>query len=573
MSRPLLRFDSPWLVALLLAGLSLIASSPLLSDSWFISHEALAPIERVIAYAEEIRHGDFYPRWLSVTYNGKGSPFFNFYSPAFYQIAAWLHVAGLPLLLSIKIPSLILFFGGAWGMYLWTREHFTNTGGLIAAIIYLFTPYHFVDIYVRGAFAEFAALAILPYLFWSIDQTLKSDKNLRDVVLLALCSALLLLTHNLSTIMIFPFALLYTLFRFYQSGSDRLRLLAVAAGPIIGAGLSAFYWLPILFERKALYNFSGALTTGYFSYEYHFVYPGQWFSSFWGFGESLIGPEDGMSFQIGLLLSGSLLLSLLALFKLQRTQRQFLLLSLTLGCLALLLTTAATAFIYQLLPPLAYIQFPWRFLGPATLLLAASCGALGPAFQAQRFYPLLIIVLIGLAIFLSAGQRTVQQSITENFDELEPAAISEQLFGPMCSGDEYLPRWATAEAFDSQTDGKPQTSSGSISQLLVQGKKMRFTVSGSEKQATVTVPWFYFPGWQASIDQNSTPVTPSPLGFLELLVPPGAHNIELSFDSTAPRIAGWLVSASTLAGLGAAIFYRQRMHRLTNNPGPNNEPA
>jgi hypothetical protein len=188
---------------LLLASLTLITSAPLWSVDWFTSHENLAPIDRVLAYAAEIRHGDFYPRWLSLTYYGKGSPFANFYSPAFYLLVAWLHAAGLPLLISLKALSTLLFFAGAWGMYLWTRPHFGNLGGLVAAIVYLFTPYHFVDIYVRAAFAEFAALAVLPYLFWAIDRATRPTgifaRRYSGRVLSAAPSR-----PHLSAVMIFP---------------------------------------------------------------------------------------------------------------------------------------------------------------------------------------------------------------------------------------------------------------------------------------------------------------------------------------------------------------------------------
>ncbi len=171
-------------ILLLLAILSLVSSVPLWSVDWFVSHENIDLIERVIAYTEEIRHGDIYPRWLSLTYYGKGSPFANFYSPGFYLLSAWLHSLGLPLLISLKIPATLLFFAGSWGMYLWTRPHFGNIGSVAAAIVYLFTPYHFVNIYVRGAFAEFAALAVLPYLFWAIDRTIKAGLDLREILTL-----------------------------------------------------------------------------------------------------------------------------------------------------------------------------------------------------------------------------------------------------------------------------------------------------------------------------------------------------------------------------------------------------
>ena len=109
-------------------------------------HEGLDPLKRVMALSAEIRHGDPYPRWLFDTYHGKGSPFFNFYTPGFYLFSAYLHTAGFPLVVALKLTSVLLFFAGGWGMLLWTRRYGGQVGGLLAAILYLFAPYHFVDI-------------------------------------------------------------------------------------------------------------------------------------------------------------------------------------------------------------------------------------------------------------------------------------------------------------------------------------------------------------------------------------------------------------------------------------------
>lgn len=100
-----------------------------------MTHEGIAPLQRVIAISHEIRQGDLYPRWLSVPHYGSGSVFFIFYSPLFYLSASFLHVLGIPLVLSIKAICLIIFFSGGLGMFLWAREHSGSYGALIAATL------------------------------------------------------------------------------------------------------------------------------------------------------------------------------------------------------------------------------------------------------------------------------------------------------------------------------------------------------------------------------------------------------------------------------------------------------
>jgi hypothetical protein len=74
---------------------------------------------------------------------------------------------------------------------------------------------------------------------------------------------------------------------------------AVEAGLrfLLGLGLSAFIWAPALAARQ--YAAINRAVEGYGRYSNHFVYLHQLFYSPWGYGLSVPGPEDGMSFALG----------------------------------------------------------------------------------------------------------------------------------------------------------------------------------------------------------------------------------------------------------------------------------
>lgn len=552
MTIPVRRYALPegvWPAAAVLAGLAMVASSPLFAAGWYLSHEDLTPLERLIALSAEIRHGDLYPRWLFDSYGGNGSPYFNFYSPAFYFAAAYLHVVGVPLTISLKIPAFLLFFAGAWGMYLWVRGQGGHLGGMIAAILYLFAPYHFVDIYVRGALAEFSALAVLPYLFLGIDLALDPARQRTGVLAVAAGAALMPLTHHLSTLMIIPFALFYTLWRWRQTGRSRKRILAPLGGALAGAGLSAFYWLPMLLERRYLLDFAGALTSGYYAYTRNFVSPGQWFSPTWGFGSPFNGTEEELSRQVGIVLLGAVALVVLTLSRVDLSSRHRALTLLALGGLALFMTTAASAFVYRAVPPLAYVQFPWRFLGPAVFFLAAAGAGLGTLPLARRFGLPLLILLAALSIVVSSAQRSVSKAIQQDFVQAEADMISGRGLGGFSNWDEYLPRWASRELLKARPELKPYAPTAEITRVQVVGRELRFTVTARAAPAMLVVPWHYFPGWRASASGQDVPVRPSQDGFLQLAVPPGTFEVRVWFGTTWPRVAGWLLAAATLAGL------------------------
>ncbi len=370
---------------------------------------------------------------------------------------------------------------------------------------------------------------------------------------------MLLLFHNLSVVTIFPFAVLYTLCGLWHKGMTRSNLIAIGLGPVIGIGLSAFYWLPVILERKFLNNFSEAVTSGYFSFENHFVYPEQWFSTTWGFGGSVIGPNDGMSFQVGLLFMICIPLSLLLFRKLSIPQRKFVTINLVCGFLALLLTTSITTSLYHSIPILSFVQFPWRFLGPATLFLAAACGAYGAAFQANRLNFVPIILLVVASLWISSAQRSVREFTLTASEKTDVGFISSlgTGLGSLCAANEYLPASANDNVIKIISDGKPYSPTGDYSGLLIDGKTMSFSFIGRRPNNLIIIPWFYFPGWELRIDGQTLPAAPSPEGFVSFSVPAGNHDVSIRFGTTPPRVAGWLLSFLTVVGCVWILFIKK----------------
>jgi hypothetical protein len=549
-------------IFLFLVVLSLIALSPLLSGDWYLSHDAEWHIQRLFAVSEEMRHGNFYPRWLSGASYGKGLPIFNYYSPLFFLLTSLLHVAGLPLLWALKLVCFLLIFLGASGMFAWVREHSDDYGALLAATVYTFLPYHFLDLYVRGALPEFAALAALPWLFLGIDLSFSADRSRRGLVVSAIAWAATLLSHNISTVLILPFALLY--FCWHLFGRKRQRPLFPAAalwGPVCGAGLSAYYWLPMVAELKYLRNFKA--TIGAESYADHFVYPIQWVSSFWGFGTSSPGPVDGMSFQLGYALLAFVVVGCVALFTVDRGRRWFGIATLLLGCLGLFLTIPPSAPLYQLVQAFKYAQFPWRFLGPSTLFLAAFTGiGTGLRFGGRQrlIPPVLLLAAFVLCVGLSHDHRKVHARAGGNLDQLEQRIIADNELGVMALQNEYLPRWVEDTA---SVDLKPDLARvlGSFSPrggaVKVKGSELAFAVDARNTGGDVTVPVYFFPGWRGEVDGASAELEANPMGFITFPVPPGEHRVRLWLGTTWPRAGGWGLALLTALGMALALKFRK----------------
>ena len=155
-------------------------------------------------------------------------------------------------------------------------------------------------------------------------------------------------------------------------GGAILRL--VAAGALAG-GLAAIFLLPALAEQRFVSQESWLGNT--YSYQRHFVFPSQFLDTFWGYGYSddPTGPNDGMSFQLGVIGVGLALTAVAAGLRRRAPQR-----STTAFFLAALLAIlfAMTPFarpLWDAVGLLAVLQFPWRLLSIASFCLALLSGA------------------------------------------------------------------------------------------------------------------------------------------------------------------------------------------------------
>ena len=120
------------------------------------------------AFTDQFFAGDMYPRWLFAVSQGAGSPVFYYYGPFpfwFDAIVAKALCWGCDAERSIMLaPSLLLALSGI-AFYRWARLFAGPSAALLAAVLYVFLPYHFaVDLWQRQALGEVAAYLWMPVI-------------------------------------------------------------------------------------------------------------------------------------------------------------------------------------------------------------------------------------------------------------------------------------------------------------------------------------------------------------------------------------------------------------------------
>ena len=301
--------------------LSFWAIRPLFVSGFFPMHDD-TQVARVFEMGKMLKDGIFPVRWVPDLGYGYGYPIFNFYAPLAYYVGALFILLGFDALTATKIMMGIGILLSGIFMYLLAREFWGEIGGVLSGLFYVYAPYHALDIYVRGDVAEFWAYAFVPLMFYGFYKLFKNSQSSDDLetenskvkaqkskaqfkiqkfgMIGALGYAGIILSHNLTALMITPFLLAsFLILIIYSKKETRiLTTLYLILYTLLGLMFSAFYWIPALLEMKHT-NVLSQIGGGA-DFRDHFVCLGQLWESNWGFGGSTAGCTlDGMSFMIG----------------------------------------------------------------------------------------------------------------------------------------------------------------------------------------------------------------------------------------------------------------------------------
>lgn len=408
--------------------LSFWAIKPFFIQGFFPMHDD-TQVARVFEMGKMLKAGVFPVRWVPDLGYGYGYPIFNFYAPLAYYAGGLFILLGFDALAATKLMmALGIILAGVF-MYLLAREFWGELGGIVSGLFYLYAPYHAVDIYVRGDVAEFWAYTFIPLAFLGIYK--------RNVLIGSIAFAAIILSHNLTAMMVTPFLLIVILLNCCIAPKGKKLLIAYHLSLItfLGLVLSAFYWIPALSEFKNT-NVLSQIGGGA-DFRDHFVCLPQLWDSLWGFGGSTPGCIDGLSFKIG---KFHVLVSMLTLVLAYNFYKNYniILLSFLGFVLSVFFTLELSKPIWEAISVMAFFQYPWRFLILASFFSSFLAGAavfLSSHFKIKPYLTafLLIFFLLFFNIKLFVPQTIFKASANDFTNEIALKWTSSK------TSDEYLP--------------------------------------------------------------------------------------------------------------------------------------
>jgi hypothetical protein len=521
-----------------------------------------------------VRAGVPYPRWFPGFAFGYGQPVLNFYGPLAYYWGLPFTLMGADAVAALKLVFATGLVASALAMYLFARLHLERLPSLVAAVVYVYLPYHLVDLYVRGAVAEFLAFVWFPLVLWAFHRLVVNEDPFRfaSLGLASLLLAALTVTHSLSALLFAPVLVGYAIVLLWRR-RDRSALGRVALAAALAIAVSAFYWLPVLVESRYV-GLGHGTSQGY---REHLLSPPELvsLSPTYGYPDAGVVP----TYQLGMV-QVALLVASLVLLLVVRRRRWLALYFLVVALVSAFMLVTASLPVWQLLEGgLAFLQYPWRFLSITVLATALLSGLVT---QAIADVSGLQGTVVGLALLLATGVWAMWRlHVTPTVTDLSVEAMwrMEREFGQIGTTwtGEYLPvwvteqRWAISHPAPGSGAGRPTIGAGQLQLTGVGYTAMELSLDAPQG-ASLALHQFHYPGWQATwqADQFNSNAKGS-LGLASFDLPAGDGTLGLRLGLTPAQL--WGTAISLVAALVSSTLLVAELVRSRASARPIGKPA
>lgn len=530
---------------------------PLLSSKLDVyTDDGIQHIARAYGTYTSIKQNGLFTNIISSFSNGFGYSWDFFYGPVSTFGIIIINLIFNNFIVSYKILCFIVLLLSGIFMYKYIQNLTSNNNiGLLAGILYLSFPYHLTDLYIRNALGEFMSFMFIPLVFLGLYNLFYSSSK---HYYFAIGMIGLILTHNLSTLIVTFFVALYIGLNTKKFGFSNVKKLFII-DLIFIVLITAFYVLPFIeikfFTKYQVYE-KGMMAT---------------IESFADNGLKLnqlfVTKNDGsFVYELGPHIIIMLGLSIMAIRLMKEEIKETYVFCLLSGIICLWMSTRY--FPWKLFPEeVSFIQFPWRFLMPAGFFLSVVCS-LNILIILKKFTFSDLIVISSIAILYTlafTGHLSYVENLA-NISDIELGKVSgrdHEVIAGMGKG-EYLPSRAYDNRFYIATRDEYidilEDGDAIIQNEVKDGTHYEADIVASENNdfTVLELPYIYYPGYEVRQDGMISKTFQTENGFLGTAMAKNDNaKLEVNYVGTKIMNVSKIISSISLIVFGIYIWKKR----------------
>ena len=504
---------------ILLIALGLILIIPVIDTKIIPGHDHIFHITRIEAFAEALKQGVFPVRMCIDQVQFWGAPTGIFYPGFFSYLPALLKILGLPIEICFNLFIATIIYSGlfaSWnGFSLLTRSKLI---GLLSTVLYISSGYYLFSAHMRNALGELIALSFMPLAIASIIYIINKTKVTVSVYLFSILSiSAIIESHVLNTVFLVLFSICYLIVKHNKITLSKLKKLSFLT--LILFLLNASFIVPFLQYYKEVplnVHFTNDFSKNGFRFTTilcFLIYWNSWLviAHYAFLSRCLYNSKHYCHYK----------------------HKQFIYYAWYILLGALFVFASSSAFPWDYVPQLREVlkvmQFPWRFLGPASLFLSISGGfglyLLLKKAKLNQNKIIMLSFLVCLFHFFAFTYLTPLKYFG-NWDMYEKCYWIRK---PFFSDEDYLYRDMDVAAL--YRLGDSYISDAKITDWRKNLTDISFSYKIESHDTTITLPLINYPGYTAiNHTGKSIPITEDDNHMMVIPLPKGNGEISIQFN-------------------------------------------
>lgn len=500
------------------------------SQTYIMSDDGIQHIARAFGLKESLKYNKIFPNVISSFVNNFGYSWNLFYGPLSATAMVVIDIFVNNLNASYRILSYLALALSGLAMYKLVKK-ITDNGNIavLSSVIYMTMPYRLTDMYVRNALGEMISFVFIPLVFLGLYNLFHYNEKKSYWLTIGACG--LILTHNLSTVIVAIFAGVYFLVNINRL-KDKEVLITFIVNVCVILAITMCFWVPLL-ETK--------METEYQVYEPDMMSTKDSLQRFSLEIKNFFvrGNLNEYPFDLGLHVIIMLALSPMAIGLINRKNKKVYVFSLISTIVALFMCTKY--FPWKYLPqPFTYIQFPWRMemmvVFFASIISSINVYTLIKNFNFKDALLICFIAVVSTVSFVPWIPKVREEATLDDY-YLGKISGKEHEVVAGIGKEEYLPKRAYENRFYIATrEDNVYVLKGKalIENEEKDGPNYKSKIQTYDDEYTVLeLPYIYYPGYKVTLDGMDIETFETENGFLGCYLGPKETGLlEVSYTGT-----------------------------------------